>query len=285
MNKGLKKKLIKLIVFACVLCIVILAGKFFTGQNSVNTGSDDFVVMLDVGQGDSILICSNGEAALIDTGTEMGSRALLTDIHSYGVEELDALIISHSHDDHSGGAEYLLKNMEIENVIVPDFKSDEKVTQLNAAISRADAERYIAVDGMVIKIGDFELTVLNSDNSDEDINNRSIILMAAAHGKRFLFTGDAEIAAEKDLIEENINFDCDVLKVGHHGSRTSSGKDFLDIATPEYALISVGADNSYGHPSKEVVERLENCGAKIYRTDYEGDIVLSIVNGELVREQ
>lgn len=285
MNKRLKKKLIKLIIFACVLCIVVLAGKFITGQNSVNTGSDDFVAMLDVGQGDSILICSNGEAALIDTGTQMGSRALLTDIRSYGVEELDALILSHSHDDHSGGAEYLLKNIEVENVIVPDFKSDEKVTELNSSISKSGAARYTAVDGMIINVGDFELTVLYSDNSDEDINNRSIILMAAAHGKKFLFTGDAETPLEKDLIEGNINFDCDVLKVGHHGSRTSTSKDFLNIATPEYALISVGVDNSYGHPSKEVVERLEQNGAKVYRTDYEGDIVFSLVNGELVREQ
>ena len=86
MNKRLKKRLIKVIVFACVLCVVILAGKLFTGQNSVNTASDDFVVMLDVGQGDSILISSNGEAALIDTGTEMSSRGLLTDIRSYGVD-------------------------------------------------------------------------------------------------------------------------------------------------------------------------------------------------------
>lgn len=285
MNKRLKKQLIKLIVFACVLCIVFLAGKFITGQNSVNTGNDDYVIMLDVGQGDSILICSNGEAALIDTGTEMGSRTLLADIRSYGVEQLEALIISHSHDDHSGGAEYLLKNMKVENVVVPDFKSDEKVTELNSSISNSGASRYTAQEGMVINIGDFELTVLYSDNSDEDINNRSIILMAAAHGKKFLFTGDAETAAEKDLIEENINFDCDVLKVGHHGSRTSTGKAFLNIATPEFALISVGEDNNYGHPSSDVVERLENSGAKVYRTDYEGDIVFKFADGELVREQ
>lgn len=282
MNKRLKKQLIKVIVFACALCIVILAGKLFTGQNSVNTGSDDFVVMLDVGQGDSILISSNGEAALIDTGTEMGSRGLLNDIRSYGVDELDALIISHSHDDHAGGAEYLLKNFEVENVIVPQFASDEKVTDLNKAMTASGADIYTATEGMIVRIGDFDLTVLYSDNTDEDINNRSIILMAEAFGKKFLFTGDAETQAENTLIKENINFDCDVLKVGHHGSRTSSGEKFLKIATPEYALISVGADNSYGHPSEEVVERLEQGGAKVYRTDYEGDILLSLMNGEIV---
>ena len=215
----------------------------------------------------------------------MSSRGLLTDIRSYGVDELDALIISHSHDDHAGGAEYLLKNFEVENIVVPEFASDEKVTDLNKAMGASGAEIYTADEGMIIEIGDFDLTVLYSDNTDEDINNRSIIVMAEAFGKKFLFTGDAETQVENNLIKENINFDCDVLKVGHHGSRTSSSQKFLKVATPEYALISVGADNSYGHPNKEVVERLEEIGAKVYRTDYEGDIVLSLVNGELIREQ
>lgn len=285
MNNRQKKRLIKIVIFACVLCVVILAGKLFTGQNVVNTGSDDFVVMLDVGQGDSILISSNGESALIDTGTPIGSRELLTDVRAYGVDELDALIISHSHDDHSGGAEYLLKTLPVENVVVPQFASDEKVTELNSAMGASSAEIFTAVEGMIIKIGDFDLTVLYSDNTDEDINNRSLIIMAEAFGKKFLFTGDAETKVEKALVNENINFDCDVLKVGHHGSRTSTTQSFLDVATPEYALISVGADNSYGHPSKEVVERLEDSGATVYRTDYEGDIVLSLINGEIVRER
>lgn len=285
MKKLTRKRLIKSVALVFALCVIILAGKFFTGQNSVNLSSEDFVVVLDADQGDSILICSNGQSALIDTGKEMNSRALLTGIRSYGVDSLDALIISHSHEDHAGGAEFILNNIETHNIVVPKFKSDENVSELNSAISKSGAEIFTATEGMVINIGDFEFTVLYADNSDDDINNRSLIIIADIEGKKFLFTGDAEVGAEKALIGSGINFDCDVLKVGHHGSRTSTSEAFLEIATPEYAAISVGENNSYGLPDEDIIERLENYGAKVIRTDYVGDIVFSIENGQIIREQ
>ena len=282
MRKPNKRLIIKLSAILICVIIIVLAGIIFTGQNSVNYENADFVAVLDVNQGDSILIYSNGDAALIDTGEEMYSRDMLRKVRGYGVNSLDALIISHSHDDHSGGAEYLLSNMSVENIITPEFRSDEKVTELNKAMVASGAEIYTASEGMVINIGDFEITVLYADNSDEDINNRSIVLMAEIEDKRFLFTGDAEKQVEDALIDNGINFDCDVLKVSHHGSSTSSTKDFIDIATPEYSVISVGADNSYGHPNKNVVARLEQAGSDVLRTDYLGDIIFSIENGEIV---
>ncbi len=285
MKKLTKKRLIKSVALIFALCVIILAGKLFTGQNSAKEVGEDFVVVLDADQGDSILICSNGQSALIDTGKEMNSRALLTEIRSYGVDELDALIISHSHEDHAGGAEYLLGNIETRNIVIPEFKSDENVDELNSAIVKSGAEIFTASEGMVINIGDFEFTVLYADNEDEDINNRSLIIMADIEGKKFLFTGDAEIGAERQLIENGINFDCDVLKVGHHGSRTSSSEEFLKIATPKYAAISVGENNSYGLPDEDVIERLEGTGAEVIRTDYVGDIVFRIENGQIIREQ
>ncbi len=285
MKKLTKKRLIKSVALIFALCVIILAGKLFTGQNSAKEVGEDFVVVLDADQGDSILICSNGQSALIDTGKEMNSRALLTEIRSYGVDELDALIISHSHEDHAGGAEYLLGNIETRNIVIPEFKSDENVDELNSAIVKSGAEIFTASEGMVINIGDFEFTVLYADNEDEDINNRSLIIMADIEGKKFLFTGDAEIGAERQLIENGINFDCDVLKVGHHGSRTSSSIEFLEIATPKYAAISVGENNSYGLPDEDVIERLEDTGAEVIRTDYVGDIVFRIENGQIIREQ
>lgn len=285
MRKLTRKRLIKSVALVFAVCVIVLAGKLFTGQNSAKVSADDFVAVLDADQGDSILICSNGRSALIDAGKEINSRALLTEIRSYGVNELDAFIISHSHEDHAGGAEYLLKHMDAQNIVVPEFRSDENVDELNSAISKSDARIFTATEGMVINIGDFELTVLYADNEDKDINNRSLIIMADIAGKKFLFTGDAETAAEKQLIDNGINFDCEVLKVGHHGSRTSSSKEFLDIATPEYAAISVGKNNSYGLPDEDVIERLEIIGAEVIRTDYVGDIVFTIQNGEIIMEQ
>lgn len=279
------KRLIKSLALVLAICVIVLVGKFFTDQNSVNEVGEDFVVILDADQGDSILICSNGQAALIDTGKKINSRTLLTQIRSYGVKNLDALIISHSHDDHAGGAEYILKNIETQNIIIPEFKNDEDVEELNSAMVKSGAEIFTATEGMVINIGDFEFTVLYADNDDSDINNRSLIIIADIEGKKFLFTGDAEVKAEKVLIENGINFDCDVLKVGHHGSRTSSSQEFLDIATPEFAVISVGEDNSYGLPSEDVIKKLENIGAEVIRTDYVGDVVFGIENGQIIRGQ
>lgn len=272
---------------ACVLCvaIVFLVGKLLTDQNSARYNDKDFVAVLDVDQGDSILISSNGRAALIDTGRNMYAGDILREVRGYGVRTLDALIISHSHDDHAGGAEYLLQNMQVENIVIPDFRSDENVTALNTAIYSSGAEVYTATEGMVINIGDFVITVIYADNSDDDKNNRSLILMAEISGKKFLFTGDSEAESEQALIDNEINFDCDVLKVGHHGSRTSSTEEFLEIATPKYAAISVGENNSYGLPDEDVIERLQDMGAEVLRTDYSGSILFFVENGEIVREQ
>ena len=115
-------------------------------------------------------------------------------------------------------------------------------------------------------------------------NNQSVIVMAELDGIKFLFTGDAEAKAEQALLDEGINIDCDVLKVGHHGSSSSSSQSFLAAATPEYAAISVGENNIYSHPSSSVVSALEDCGAQILRTDTDGDITFYIENGEIRTE-
>ena len=247
MIKSSKKKIRKIIVFLITVCIIILAGKIFTGQNSKDLLSDDFVAVLDVGQADSILICSNGSAALLDAGREMDARDIFVQLSSYGVDKLDALIFSHSHDDHTGGAEYIATKFDIDNIIIPNFREDEDIEQVNSAIEKSGAEVFTATEGMVINIGDFEITALYADNKAEDINDRSVIYMAKIDSKKFLFTGDAETETEKELIDRGIDFDCDVLKVGHHGSTTSTSNEFLEIATPEFATISVGENNKYSH--------------------------------------
>ncbi len=284
MIKFSKNKLIKSVVLLAVVCIIILAGKFFTGQNSAELISDDFVAVLDVGQADSILICSNGSAALLDAGREMDARDIFVQLSSYGVDKLDALMFSHSHDDHTGGAEYIATKMGVDNIIIPDFRDDEDIENVNSAIEKSGAKVFTATEGMVINIGDFEITVLYADNTSEDINDRSVVYMAEINSKKFLFTGDAEIETEKALIDNNIDFDCDVLKVGHHGSSTSTSNEFLDIATPSFAAISVGANNKYSHPSINVINKLENSGVEVLRTDKTGDIVFFYKNNSIVLE-
>ncbi len=284
MIKYSKKKIVKTIVLLLVVCIIILTGKIFAGQNSADLLSDDFVAVLDVGQADSILISSNGSAALLDAGREMDARDIFVQLNSYGVNKLDALIFSHSHDDHTGGAEYIATKMDIDNIIIPDFREDENINEVNSAIEKSGAKVFTATEGMVINIGDFEITVLYADNSSEDINDRSVIYMAEINSKKFLFTGDAEVETEKALIDSGIDFDCDVLKVGHHGSTTSTSNEFLEVATPRFAAISVGANNKYSHPSTNVINKLEKAGAEVLRTDKMGDIVFFYKDDSIVLE-
>lgn len=287
MKKLKSKKLIKALAAVVLVVIVIIAGNFFTGNNYDKYKGKNFVAVLDVDQGDSILICSNGAAALIDTGKEMQSRELIKKLRNFGVDSLDALILTHSHEDHIGSAEYVISNFNVDNIVMPQFRADESesnesVKEVNRAIASSSAKVYSAIAGMVINIGEIEITVLHCDPSAEDINNRSIIAMADISGKKFLFTGDAEAPAEKNLIEAGINFDCDVLKVGHHGSKTSSSGEFLEIATPEFAAISVGSDNSYGLPNYDVIDRLNSIGAKVQRTDIIGDIIYTVEGQNII---
>ena len=139
---------------------------------------------------------------------------------------------------------------------------------------------YNAVQGMNFDVGDFEITVLAAYSDDEE-NNRSIFAMAQIEGRKFLFTGDAETEVEKQLVEEGLNLECDVLKVGHHGSNTSSSKVFLDKVKPKNAVISVGIDNSYGHPHNEVINRFKSMNTEIFRTDKSGSLTFYVKDGKI----
>lgn len=281
--KALNKKAKRALCLGIVALIIIIAGKFFTGNNFGGNNNDDFISVLSVGNGDSILVCSNGSATLIDTGDQMYSRELVKKIRGYGINSIETLVLTHSHSDHIGSAEYILSTLKVENIVLPEIKSDEtqdnkSLKELINVVSKSDAQKYIATQGMVINTGDIEFTVLQSDGNQSDINNRSIVLMAKFEDKKFLFMGDLEAEGEEQLIDSKINFDCDVLKVGHHGSKTSTTAEFLEIATPQISAISVGS-NSYGHPSDSVVNGLKQAGSQVFRTDRHGDIVFTVENG------
>ena len=283
MIRALNKRAKRAICLGIVALIIIIAGKFFTGNNFGGNNNDDFISVLSVGNGDSILVCSNGSATLIDTGDQMYSRELVRKIRGYGINSIETLVLTHSHSDHIGSAEYILSTLKVENVVLPEFKSDEtqenkSLKDLNDAVSKSNAQKYIATQGMVINTGDIEFTVLQSDANQPDINNRSTVLMAKFDDKKFLFMADLEAEGEEQLIDNKINFDCDVLKVGHHGSKTSTTAEFLEIATPQISAISVGS-NSYGHPADSVIDSLKQAGSQVFRTDRHGDIVFMVENG------
>lgn len=245
----------------------------------------DFITVFDVGEADATLICSNGQTVLVDTGTSDFENDLCAEIYDLGIKKLDAVFISHLHDDHTGGLSKVVEQFEVANLIVPDLNSKEDsafmVRKAKNDVLNDDGNVYTAVEGMVLNCGRFEITVLGYYSEQKDENNRSIFLMAKHNDIKFLFTGDAESEAEKMLIENNINFDCDILKVGHHGSETSTSENFLKIATPRYAVISCGSKNQYGHPNSSTLDLLSKCGAEIRRTDIHGNITFHFYSDEI----
>lgn len=279
----------KLLIISLVCILVIFSAVLWLYEDAVQPTdtSGDFITFLDVGQGDSALIKSGEYAALIDTGTASSGMNIVKKLRTVGVNDLDVLILTHPHDDHIGSAEFLLSEIPVDYIILSDVlpRDDENARCYKDIKDYAVSNNincYNATEGLVINIGNFELTVLMSDETAEDENNTSIIIMAENSGKKFLFTGDAETSAEAKLIADGVNFDCDVLKVGHHGSNTSSSKKFLQIASPQFSIISCGKNNSYSHPHDEVLNRLKQTGTAILRTDLSGDITFKIQNGEIV---
>ena len=299
MRQMKKNKRIKYIVAATLLASAIFITAFsggvfgerlqqvFNPEAAFDT-SVDFVKITDVGQADSILIYSNGCSALIDVGTEDSAADILEDLDSAQIKRIDALIVTHLHTDHAGGLPELARLRKIDNLIIPELNDDAEAASLvktaKQTVTANGGNAYTAVQGMNFKIGEFTVTVLAYYEDTEDENNKSVIVMAELDGIKFLFTGDAEAKAEQALIDEALNIDCDVLKVGHHGSSSSSTKEFLNKTTPEYAAISVGKNNIYSHPSESVVSALENCGAQVLRTDTDGDITFYVENGKIKTE-
>ena len=247
--------------------------------------TQDFVKIMDVGQADAALIYSNGCSAVIDAGLTSSADDISADLKGADIKDIDALLITHLHMDHAGALAKIAMSFPIDNLIIPNRDSSaEAMPTVNEAEKRVVAEKgkvFTATEGMNFNIGEFEVTLLAYFPDATKENDRSIITMAKLGDKKFLFTGDAEKATEADVLAEKLNIDCDVLKVGHHGSNSSSTAAFLKAASPKYAAISVGKDNMYSHPSNKTIVALKNCGAEVYRTDKNGDISFYVENGNI----
>ncbi len=234
------------------------------------------VHFLDVGQGDSIFVeLPNGDCMLIDCSVYEYAGRIISFIDMLGYKKIDHLVATHPHADHIGGMEKVIEHFEIGEIYMPEAVSDTKTfLGLLEAIEERELSITVASAGVNIDFssgakGKFVAPVEIVD----DMNNCSAVLRLTFGERAFLFTGDAEIQEECTI---SADIKCDVLKVGHHGSSTSSGSDFLRKAGAEMAVISCGADNSYGHPHREALERLENAGIKqIYRTDISGNITVT----------
>lgn len=283
LNNAIKILTVILCVAVFILCLLFFENSLFS-LNTSSADGDDFVKFINVGQGDSILIRSNGYSALIDTGPVESSAQLSRALRESHVETVDVLMFSHLHLDHSGGVEQIFEDFNVENIILPELSSfSEGIYSAELAINevtRSKGQIYKATTGMNFKLGDFNITVVDLYPNFTNENNQSVIIKAEIDGRIFLFMGDAEKETENKLVAKNKDINCDVLKVAHHGSNTSTTKDFLEKCSPDFGVISVGKDNIYNHPHRSTLEQLKKADVKIYRTDKQGDITFYIEKGK-----
>ena len=264
--------------FIYLLIILIVHTNISCFNNYIN------ITFLDVGQGDSTFISlpHNKKSVLIDTGGISNSDYSIVEnktivyLKSKGINHIDYLILTHGDFDHMGEAINLVNNFKVEKVIFNCGEFNELEQDLIKVLDKKKIPYYSCIKEL--NIDDNKLYFLNNKDYGNENDNSSVIYTELSNHK-FLFMGDAGLEVEEDLIKKYNLKDIDVLKVGHHGSRTSSGKNFINEINTEYSIISVGKNNRYGHPNKEVLSNLEQ--SKIYRTDQDGSIMFKIKKNKL----
>lgn len=234
------------------------------------------VHFLDVGQADAILVqLPGGKTMLIDAGNNADGDLVVNHLKEKGVKRVDFVIGTHPHEDHIGGLDDVISSFDIGKVYLPKVTHTTKTYEdLLTAVQNKGLKITPASAGtVVLKEGDLAITLAGPARQDyTDLNNWSVVTKIEYGNTTFLFAGDAEEEAENDILRAGADVDADLLKVGHHGSSTSTTAPFLKAVSPDYAVISVGTGNDYGHPSPETVARLEESGVTIYRTDLSGTI-------------
>ena len=236
------------------------------------------VHFIDVGQGDSTLIqTANGENILIDAGTQSAGEKVVSFLKSKDVGKLDLVVATHPHADHIGGLITVLNEFNVTKFIDSgNIHTTQTYLELLTLIDIKDIAFEIPSIGQVYNFGNaFKITVLNVDSNTVSLNDASVALKAEYNKVSFMLTGDAEMTAEKNMVNSNYNLKSTIYKAGHHGSNSSSTPAFLNKVKPEATILSYGEGNSYGHPHKEVIERLQSMGSKIYSTANSGDITVT----------
>ena len=272
-----------LVILISLVVVFFLINQEQSGSESVSGEGSSFAVhFIDVGQADAALVECDGHFMLIDGGNAEDSDLVYAYLERHGAKHLDYMVASHAHEDHIGGLSGALNYASVDVALCP-------VTEYSSKVFR-DMVKYLGEQGKTLTVpepgdkfslGSAQVEILGPVMEYDDTNDTSIVLRIDYGRTSFLFTGDMETGAERDLIDSGADLKADVLKSGHHGSDTSSSYVFLREVNPKYTVISVGEGNSYGHPSDEVLSRYRDLGAEVYRTDMQGHVIAES-NGDII---
>ena len=287
MNDKKLNKLIKIIVGVVILIVVAIQGNLFDNVSNATASINDSsksnkidakvkenfsVSFIDVGQADSVLIRNGNYNMLIDAGNNEDGEKLVNYFKSLGIEEFTYVFATHPHEDHIGGMDDIINNFKIDNYYMSNKLSTTKTfMDVLDALDRRNLKYTVPNKGDTLKLGDANIKVIYPGDDKSNINDSSIVLKITYGKNSFLLTGDATSNVERKIYNEDIK--SDVLKVAHHGSSYSSTDVFLDKVKPYYAVILVGKNNIYNHPSNKTLEKLNKRNIKVYRTDLDGTIV------------
>lgn len=235
----------------------------------------DFEIhFIDVGQADCALVKCDGKTMLIDAGNREDSDLIYTYLKNQGISYLDVLLITHGHEDHVGGAAGALNAVTVGTAYCSVTEYNSKVfSNFVNYLNKQGKKITVPSHGDTFMLGSAYCQIVGPISQSDEPNNTSLVLLITYNGKTFLFTGDAETDEENEILDAGYNVKCDVLKVGHHGSETSTGYRWLKAAAPAYAVISCGKDNSYGHPHEGPLSKLRDADVKVFRTDMQGTII------------
>lgn len=287
------KKLLSILV-ALVIVIFSFAGCANTKNSSTSNSQTNSVNQgiikinyIDVGQGDSILVQVNGKNLLIDAGPNDSTDKLMSYLSKQNIKKLDFVVATHPHEDHIGAMDSVIKKYDIGEFYAPKKMTTTKTFEnMVNALKSKNIKINTATAGKNLDLGKnvrCEMIAPNNTNY-ENLNNYSVVIKITYGNSKFLFTGDAEKLSEKEILSKNYDISCDVLKLGHHGSSSSSSKDFLDKASPKIAIVSCGKNNDYGHPHRETLTEMKKRNVQVYRTDVDGSILL-VSDGKKISKQ
>ena len=286
-NKKKSKKSVLLTILAVILCLIFSP---FIDENTTpdtpkqNETNEPFISegelkvhYIDVGQADSILVTLNDYSMLIDAGNNGDGDIVVEYLKKNNISKLNYLIGTHPHEDHIGGLDDVIYNFDLETVLMPKAQTNTQTFEsvLDSLLAKKQSVTTPNV-GDTYPFDSAEFTIVSVENENTGNLNESSIVIRLVYGEQsFIFCGDSEIPNEKKMLSSGLTIESDVIKVGHHGSDTSSSDEFIKAVNPEIAVICVGTDNKYEHPCQSTLDTLKKYDITVYRTDTNGTIIIT----------